>query len=58
MTNKIEKNQYVQQIDLTLLFPDKTKTRFPVKTHLVKRKKQVKMYLGTQNNLKVVKLFL
>ena len=39
MTNKIEKNQYVQQIDLTLLFPDKTKTRFPVKTRLVKWKK-------------------
>ena len=57
MTNKIEKNQYVLQIDLTLHFPDKTKTRFPVKTRLVKRKK-AGQNVGTQNNLKVVKLFL
>ena len=53
MTNKIEKNQYVLQIDLTLHFPDKTKTRFPVKTRLVKRKK-AGQNVGTQNNLKVV----
>ena len=39
MTNKIEKNQYVQQIDLTLLFPDKTKTRFSVKKAFGQEKK-------------------
>ena len=39
MTNKIEKNQYVQQIDLTLLFPDKTKNTIPGKNAFGQEKK-------------------